>query len=520
LDKSWWAYLESMLERVLALEPADRQAFLDRECGDDAALRKELEALLSADEQAQNFLEKPLLASVAEAIAADNDDLDADLARMEGYELRDRLGEGGMGIVFLARQVGRLDREVALKVMKSGLADRENRVRFGYECESLARMNHRNIARIYDSGTTPGGRPYFSMEHLEGQPITDFCREQVRDRRQVIDLFLQVCRGVHHAHQQRIIHRDLKPSNIIVVVEDDQPVARIIDFGIAVSDREDADDGRDFIKRIIGTPSYMSPEQVDPQMGIDTRTDIFCLGTVLYELLAGEPPFATRTPEPMSPAGLQMRRQLWAAGPLRVCGDDLDWILRRVLAGDKAERYQSVTALMDDLTRYLEGRPVLARPATRRYLLTKFVGRNRLGVAIAAGLAVILAAFAVHLYLSNLRMIAKNRELSTLSESKTNVVDFLTNQFLSTPRPGSILGSRNPDTKVIDAPRRSAAGAGGGTPRHPGGHEAAGAAGHEGGPFPRCIEPARRGARHRGKDGRPFQPSTPSGTPRPRGHTP
>ena len=426
MDKTWWAFLEKLLDRALSLDSAERQGFLDQECGNDEALRAQLEALLRADEDAQDFLEKPLLATVAEAIAADNNDLDGDLAELKGYELGERLGEGGMGIVFHARQVGRLDRDVALKVMKTGLTDYENRARFRYECQSLARMNHVNIARIYDAGTTPTGRPYFSMERLHGMPITDYCRRHGLSRKQTIDLFMQVCRGVHHAHQQGIIHRDLKPSNIIVIEEDGQPVAKLIDFGIAVSDKGIDDAHHGLFGRIIGTPSYMSPEQAQPQLGIDTRTDIFCLGAVLYELLAGEAPFAGLTSEARSPAeNLRERLQQWTIEPVLICGNDLDWILRKVLAGDKDGRYQSVTTLIEDLANYLAGRPVEAHPPRRRYLAARFVTRHKFGVVIAAALTALLLFSGLSLYLNSNRIRAMNRDLVKSKADLHAAFDFL-----------------------------------------------------------------------------------------------
>jgi non-specific serine/threonine protein kinase/serine/threonine-protein kinase len=340
------------------------------------------------------------------------------------YRLVRRLGEGGMGQVWLAEQTAPIHRQVALKLIKVGRYDDSVLQRFYAERQSLAIMDHPSIAKVFDAGATPDGQPYFVMEYVPGQPITEYCDRQRLKIRERLELFVKVCEGVQHAHQKAVMHRDLKPANIMVVKVDGKPVPRIIDFGLAKPASLQLD-GETLVTEAggwVGTPGYMSPEQADPSViDVDTRTDVYSLGAVLYVLLTGFLPFETndwrkqrideflrclREEDPPRPSTkVDMGKQLSQTAaeargtePTHLAGllhGDLDWITLKALEKDRARRYGTPMELAADIERYLAHQPVIARPASASYRLRKYARRHRIGVSVAVGLVLLLAGFAV-----------------------------------------------------------------------------------------------------------------------------
>jgi serine/threonine protein kinase len=328
------------------------------------------------------------------------------------------LGEGGMGIVYLAEQHEPVRRRVALKVLKSGEAGSQVLARFASESQALALMDHPNIARIYDAGTTANGRPYFAMEYVPGIPITDYCDRNLLGFRERLTLFQQVCQAVHHAHQKGVIHRDLKPSNVLVMLQDGVPLPKVIDFGVAKAVNQRLTEKTLFteIGMLIGTPEYMSPEQAElTGLDIDSTTDIYSLGVLLYELLVGALPFdskslrkagyaeiqrvirETEPPKPskrlstMGEAAQEVARQRRSdvRTMARLLRGDLEWITMKALEKDRTRRYASASEFAADIARHLGNEPVLAGPPGIGYRTRKFVRRHK-GL-VAAGSAVALA---------------------------------------------------------------------------------------------------------------------------------
>ena len=356
------------------------------------------------------------------------------------YRLTGVLGEGGMGTVYRAEQTQPVRRPVALKLIRVGLDSRAVLARFDAERQALALMDHPNIARVYDGGTTAAGQPFFAMELVSGAPITDYCDQKRLPLRARLELFVAVCQAVQHAHQKGIIHRDLKPSNVLVTEVDGRPTPKVIDFGVAkatefsLTDLSLADTGA-----IVGTPTYMSPEQADPSsMDIDTRTDIYALGVILYELLAGSPPIdaksfkrgaflemlrMVREVDPPSPStrlskaddlpGIATSRGLEPAQLRRALRGDLDWIVMKALEKDRTRRYETANGFAADVMRHLASEPVLAAPPDRAYRMRKFVRKHR-GAVIAAGLVVFtLLAGIVGTTLGLIAADARRREAET-----------------------------------------------------------------------------------------------------------
>jgi serine/threonine protein kinase/tetratricopeptide (TPR) repeat protein len=330
------------------------------------------------------------------------------------YRILQRIGAGGMGEVYVAEQSKPIRRRVAIKVIKRGMDSRQILARFQAERQALALMNHRCIAKVYDAGETPGGRPYIAMEYVQGVPLTEYCDNHKLDLGERLDLFVQVCEGVQHAHQKAVIHRDLKPGNVLVTEEDGQPVPKIIDFGVAKATSQRLTDMTMFTQagNIVGTLEYMSPEQAElTGEDVDTRTDVYSLGAILYELLAGVLPFDS---ENLRKAGIdEMRRIIKEIDPprpstrlttldpgrgttvvtargsdvthwSRALRGDVDWICLKALAKERNRRYESPHALAEDIRRYLKKEPIEARPPSTGYRMRKFVQRNRAGV-FAAG---------------------------------------------------------------------------------------------------------------------------------------
>ena len=387
------------------------------------------------------------------------------------YRLIHRLGVGGMGEVWQAEQTEPLHRVVALKVIKPGMDTAAVVARFESERQALAMMDHPNIAKVFDAGATPAGRPYFVMEYVPGLPITDYCDKRRLTIKQRLGLFLEVCQGVQHAHQKAILHRDLKPSNVLVEEIDDKPVPKIIDFGLAKATGPRLTDATIFteIGAMLGTPDYMSPEQADRnERNIDTRTDVYSLGVILYELLVGALPFSSqelraagveamlekiRQHEPTRPSiklkslgdsatdAAGKRREEPQTLERRLRGE-LDWITIKALDKERSRRYDSASDLAADIERYLEDRPVLAGPPSAVYRTRKFVRRHRFGVAVSVTAAVLLIGFAITMALQT-RRIAKERDRAN------RIADFMTQMF-TVPDPNQARGNTVTARSILD----------------------------------------------------------------------
>jgi serine/threonine protein kinase/tetratricopeptide (TPR) repeat protein len=412
---------ETLWRQVLEQPPAERAAFLERACGGDAELRTRLEALLHAGDDATTIRRAPADGEphVTDAFPPTLVPLPPS-SRIGPYHLRDKLGEGGMGTVWLAEQHEPVHRRVALKVMKAGIATPHALARFEQERQALALMDHPHIARVLDAGTTAAGQPYFVMELVQGVPINKYCDDHRLTPRERLELFLPVCQAVQHAHQKGIIHRDLKPSNILVAEYDGKPAPKVIDFGVAKATSQRLTQYTQFteVGQAIGTLEYMAPEQVElDNLDIDTRADIYALGVVLYELLTGTPPFTVeqlragslsdmlrliREVEPPRPstrlagsgelAALADRRRLPPRKLTTVVRGELDWIAMKCLEKDRTRRYETASGLALDVQRYLADEPVLAGPPSTAYRLRKFLRRHR--VPVLAGAALVLALVA------------------------------------------------------------------------------------------------------------------------------
>jgi serine/threonine protein kinase len=408
----------------------DRHAYVNQACSGEPELSAEVHGLLAAADNAHSFLGAPAsIGVVADPEATENfhqgDECPGD--RIGPYELLEQIGEGGMGVVYMAQQTRPVKRQVALKIIKRGMDSREVIARFEAERQALAMMDHPNIARVFDGGTTEEGRPYFVMELVRGVPITEHCDEARLSNEARLRLFVDVCRAVQHAHQKGIIHRDLKPSNVLVTMHDDQPVPKVIDFGIAKALHQPLTERALFTgyRQLLGTPMYMSPEQAQMSgIDVDTRSDVYSLGVLLYELLTGTTPFTKASllkasfdelrrllieQEPPRPSArlttleaqarstIADRRRLDQRRISAVLRGELDWIVMKALEKDRNRRYESASAFAADIERFLKQEPVLACPPTVRYRLSKFVRRQRSRLLttglIGGGVLVLLAMF-------------------------------------------------------------------------------------------------------------------------------
>ncbi|MBX3744045.1 MAG: serine/threonine protein kinase [Verrucomicrobiae bacterium] len=406
-DSHWRDVVLDALERE---DPAERTAFLDeafRSCPD---LRARAESLIQAHTELGGFLEQPALGAGRQTDRSSG--LEAG-ERIGRYVTVEPIGEGGCGRVYLAEQEEPVRRRVALKVIKPGMDSRQVIARFEAERQALALMDHPCIARVFDAGTTAGGRPYFVMEWVRGERITEYAESRGLSTEARLRLFVQVCQAIEHAHQKGVLHRDIKPSNILVIDQDGAPLPKVIDFGIAKAMETAPGEGTLLTEMhaFLGTPAYMSPEQASMGRDIDTRSDVYALGVLLYELLAGSTPFEAemltragldecrrilREVEPERPSRRLLSRPGTAdpevARRLSRLRGDLDWIVMKCLEKDRARRYATVSALVEDLERHLSAEPVVARPPSPWYRLGRFTRRHR-GV-VTASMAVLVTLLA------------------------------------------------------------------------------------------------------------------------------
>jgi serine/threonine protein kinase/tetratricopeptide (TPR) repeat protein len=421
--------LKELFLAALDVAPAGRAAWLQRECAADAGLGEHLRLMLAAHDAPQSLLDRPVgppAASSPREVVSPK--IDQSMAEGPGsvigpYKLLEPIGEGGFGVVFLAEQSEPVRRRVALKLLKPGMDSRQVIARFEAERQALAIMDHPNIAKVFDGGVTPpayaGGsqRPYLVMELVRGVPVTEYCDQNQIPVRQRLELFASVCQAVQHAHQKGVIHRDLKPSNVLVSRHDTTPVVKVIDFGVAKALSQALTDKTLFtgVGQMVGTPLYMSPEQAGmSDLDVDTRSDIYSLGVLLYELLTGTTPFEKerlkhagydeirriiREEEPARPstristlgpaaATVSANRQSDPKKLGRLVRGELDWVVLKALEKDRNRRYETASAFARDVERYLADEPVLACPPSAGYRVRKFVRRNR-GPVLAGALLVL-----------------------------------------------------------------------------------------------------------------------------------
>ncbi|MBI3866101.1 MAG: protein kinase [Planctomycetia bacterium] len=420
------------IEAIRTADATDRGIFLDQACANDADLRQRVETLVEAHERAGSFLE-PAFPALAATLDTPIEPLIATVPGtvIGSYKLLEQIGEGGMGVVYMAEQAAPVRRKVALKIIKPGMDTREVIARFEAERQALAMMDHQNIARVFDAGATQASRPYFVMELVRGVPITDYCDQNNLPVHERLELFVTVCHAVQHAHQKGIIHRDIKPSNVLVTLHDGRPVPKVIDFGVAKAIGQQLTDTTLFTQfaQMVGTPLYMSPEQAElTGLDIDTRGDIYSLGVMLYELLIGTTPFERgrmkqaaldeirrmiREEDPPSPStrlsstagetqtAVAAHRRVDPRGLSRLVQGDLDWIVMKALEKDRTRRYGTANGFAADIGRFLNDEPVEARPPSTAYRFRKFARRNRVAFFATSLVAGGLVAAVVLLAVSN-----------------------------------------------------------------------------------------------------------------------
>jgi len=462
MNRERWEAIESLLDRVLDLRPEERDAFLDAACAGDQDLRARIEALLRADEHAGTFLDMPALEQSAPLVAALYEDPMAGRP-IGAYRILRESGRGGMGVVYLAERAdGQFQQQVALKLIKRGMDSDAILQRFLHERQILARLQHPNVARLLDGGVTEEGQPYFAMEHVDGSPLTTYCDQHRLGVEARLDLFLTACAAVQYAHQNLVVHRDLKPSNMLVTESGE---LKLVDFGIAKL--LGGDEGGTLTTEMGSrpmTPEYAPPEQLRGEP-VTTAADVYALGVVLYELLAGRRPHEmTRgdpetmvrlaATEPVRPSMAVVRPAprdgSAAAGQATTPGSvgrdrgmrperlrrrlagDLDTICLKALQREPERRYASVQALLDDVQRHLSGLPVLARPDTLAYRASRFVGRHRIGVTAAAAIAALLIGFSAVTAVQSARIRAQADRIGNERDRAEEVKGFLLKMFEAT----------------------------------------------------------------------------------------
>ncbi len=471
-----------LFEAALELRPERRAAYVAEACRDDPDVRREVERLLEhADDAGEPPTAGPTALPTSDAtVSAAAPERTTFAERTIGpYHLLRKLGEGGMGVVYEAEQTKPVRRRVAVKLIKHGLDSSAVLARFEAERQALALMNHPNIARVLDAGTDHRGAPYFVMEYIKGEPITAYCDRHKLGTRERIELVIPICEGVQHAHQKGVIHRDLKPSNILVEIQDDRPVPRIIDFGVAKAIDRQLTERTLFTShgQMIGTPEYMSPEQAEmTNLDIDTRTDVYSLGVVLYELLVGELPF---DPKELRAAGFdEMRRKIREETPpkpstrltttkgeataevakrhgvdpatlAKSCRGDLDWITMKALEKDRTRRYPSASGLAEDLRHYLKSEPVSAGPPSVTYRMRKFVRRHRVGVGVAASMLVLVLAGLVGTTYGLVRALRAERQARLEAQTAEQVARFMYEMF-EINDPGEARGNTVTAREILD----------------------------------------------------------------------
>jgi serine/threonine protein kinase len=436
---------EELFHEALELPSGpQRSTFLEKACAGDEALRQRIEALLLADAQAGTTLDPVVARAVVEPGVTEKPG-----DRIGRYKLLQVIGEGGFGIVYMAEQHEPVRRRVALKVIKLGMDTKQVIARFEAERQALALMDHPNIAKVLDAGATDTGRPFFVMELVRGVPITEYCDQNNLSTHPRLDLFIPVCKAVQHAHQKGVIHRDIKPSNILVTLHDGVPVPKVIDFGIAKAIDQPLTEKTLFTRfeQFMGTPAYMSPEQAEMSgLDIDTRSDIYSLGVLLYELLTGKTPFdpkhlleasldeirrIIREDEPPRPSAristlvaseqTTVARCRGSEPPrlIHMVRGDLDWIVMKAMEKDRARRYETANGLATDITRFLANEPIAARPPSSLYKLQKLARRNKLTfIAVSAVSAALIMGLGVSTW-----MFFKEQQARQQAEAERNTAE-------------------------------------------------------------------------------------------------
>jgi eukaryotic-like serine/threonine-protein kinase len=442
--------------------PEQRESYLNDACGGDASLRGEVQTLLRAVERADRFFGDPGLGEMPVASTAPLDRASPPINPNEApgtligrYKLREKIGEGGCGVVFVAEQEEPVRRRVALKVIKSGMDTKSVVARFEAERQALAMMDHPNIAKVLDAGATETGRPYFVMELVRGVKITDYCDQNNLSTTARLDLFIKICHAVQHAHQKGIVHRDLKPSNILVTLHDGEPVPKVIDFGIAkaIEGRLTHHTVYTELRQFLGTPAYMCPEQAEMSgLDIDTRTDVYSLGVLLYELLTGKTPFdpqelleasldevrrRIREEEPLCPstrlstmlhadlATVAKHQAVEPPGLIHLLRGDLDWIVMKCLEKDRRRRYDTPSELAADLKHHLAHEPVSAAAPSLGYQLSKLYRKHRRVFAGAGAVAAALLLGLIVAWWQAACAIVNERNATLETAKRERVASFL-----------------------------------------------------------------------------------------------
>jgi len=463
--------ISALFLEACKLPAEERATFLDEACAGDRELREEVESLLPHDENCAEILEP---GAIPLALSPDTE-----LAPQQigPFTVEEQIGEGGMGVVYRARQEQPIQREVAIKLIRLGIESSAVMARFETERQALALMNHPNIACVLDAGTTEQGRPYFAMEYVDGERITLYCDKQRLDIDERLQLFMEVCDGVGHAHQKAIIHRDIKPSNVLVTSEGGRALPKIIDFGVAkATDKKLAERAvMTELGQLIGTPEYMSPEQAElGGQAIDTRTDVYSLGALLYEIVVGVPTFdpqelrelgieeilrRVREDDPLQPsqrlatlsdaASVAARRRTDPTALARRLRGDLDVIAMKALHKDPALRYASPAELAADLQRHMNDEPVLASPPSTWYRTGKLIRKHKVGFVFSVSLVVLLLGFAISMTVQASRIARERDRAGEAARTAERTLDF-TMGLLDIYDPHDTTGNASAAREMLD----------------------------------------------------------------------